>query len=273
MSSMASLVHKGDQSSNTRSHRRRGSQGREVGLRWDPRAVAFFVRRNGPMAEPVAVLELSITQVEVHGRAFVVDTHCSKRSSPHRRCAFEGEVRVLLLVHVTRQSVPQVPRFQRVLALVRLDPLQGCHHQRPSLLLQHVQHLEQTSLVESLSLGHLEVVEVLVPELLGHGVSSLDYGHKVRSDEFTNPAHALVAQLSNLNIVVRAHGGSQQHRGSADELFGGGVGVPKLQVGAVVLQLALHGRQLVLQALSLLTLHDVAQESLLHNLQNLELLF
>lgn len=41
---------------------------------------------------------------------------------------------------------------------------------------------------------------------------------------------------------------SETHRGSADELFGGWVGVPKLKVCAVVLQLALHGRQLVLQA-------------------------
>lgn len=54
-----------------------------------------------PVAESIAVLALSITQVQCHDTAIVLDAKCSECPAPDVNSILEGEVRVSGLGGVT----------------------------------------------------------------------------------------------------------------------------------------------------------------------------
>eukprot|EP00959_Pyramimonas_sp_CCMP1952_P014333 303507-Pyramimonas_sp.AAC.1 len=71
-----------------------GSARSRAHLRRHPRAVALLVRRDGPVAESVAVLELAVAQVQLREADTVAQSHSRALS----RCVVESPSRSAFLV-------------------------------------------------------------------------------------------------------------------------------------------------------------------------------
>mmetsp|Transcript_5689 Transcript_5689/g.25282 ORF Transcript_5689/g.25282 Transcript_5689/m.25282 type:complete len:354 (+) Transcript_5689:480-1541(+) len=190
------LVHQGGEGGVSASHLVRGGERREVSLARVPGAVLRLVRGDGPVAEPVGVLALSIAEVQLHLGVAVPDPHRGERTPPNLGSVFKRKVRVHLAAELAAERVGDVPGLERVLALVCLELGERRVENRPRRALQTVEHLEASRLAEALRLRHLHVVKVDESERPRESVPlGDDLGEAVLEEEGSHPARRLPAGL------------------------------------------------------------------------------
>eukprot|EP00982_Pelagococcus_subviridis_P003327 25120-Pelagococcus_subviridis.AAC.2 len=176
----------------------RGREAREVSLAGVPRPVRASMRRDGPVAKPVRILPRAVAQVEAHLRASVRDPHRGERPTPHLRRVLEREIRVEIARQLAAERVGEVPRLERVRALLLLELLERRLQQRRRGGFEPVEHLEASLLVKPLRLRHFHVVKVFVPQRPRESVAlGDDLGEAVREEKRSGGARRLPARLSH----------------------------------------------------------------------------
>mmetsp|Transcript_75 Transcript_75/g.218 ORF Transcript_75/g.218 Transcript_75/m.218 type:complete len:400 (+) Transcript_75:714-1913(+) len=204
MRGMSRLVHQGGQARHARSHSGGIGEARKMRRRGLQGPVRPHPGRLGPVAEPVRVLPLPVQQVQVHRGAAVDNVHRGERPAPLFDRLLERKIFVHLARDVPGHQKAAVPRRQgfRPPLLVG-EPCSRRLHDGPRPLLQPVEDDKELVLPESLRLGDLVIVVVLISEGLGHGVPRPHEFHEpILHDEVANFGQPVVAGPPNHPVGI-----------------------------------------------------------------------
>ena len=237
-------------------------------------ALLVLEGRHRGMTETVFIFALAHHQVELQQRLIVANAQRGETASPTQQRIVELHVGIQFLDGVTLGVEAEIPRLQRLFAVLLPDAVDVNPLRVAGAALQIVQQFEEPVLAEAFGSGDLVIVIVLVAQHARQLVALLDDVQKTVLDDVGFDALQAPKRGFALRFAVRSSDLERQlHRTGGLELAALLVRIAQIHLPARQLQLALHLDDFGRQSLRLRLLDNVRLEEADPALQGFGLLF